>query len=353
MINDVTLHAFDEIVNPILLTETDGRVIYKNPEAILKLRKPIRGGNIRKYLTADSAPLLTPPATAAQFPAIVELVSEGESYHAFADIVYYERRPTVMFVLSHLFSYDLALPFFLLPKETLREKTSAETLSRKLTEIYTSDALITLMRSRKYHRRMTEIYYKIVDRLLTELAYGNERIYYPLAYTLDILAYTCERILTPLGLDVLFDCQYEGADMILVDFKTLTLLSANFILYAAEMSDSHIIRLSISRNEDDSVRLFLCETHEKPLSVIPFGGANSFSELLPGRVIDLYFFDKVLAADQYRFNFSLSKKNENNLSMQLTAPIFRPTVVRDKSLISRKEAYCLIDRLLTLFSTED
>ena len=100
MIEDITLHAYNEMINPIILCELSGKVIYKNPSATKQIRKPIKGGKIIDYLSRDSRSDFEKSVSEKSFPCFWEVESEGDLFSAFVDIVYYERRPVLFLVFS-------------------------------------------------------------------------------------------------------------------------------------------------------------------------------------------------------------------------------------------------------------
>ena len=345
MIEDITLRAFDEIVNPVILCELDGKTIYKNTEAKKSLRKPALGGKLQTHLSYDYRYLLNERADPRNFPVFVEIDSDGDLLGAFVDVVYYECRPTLLLVFSHLLLYELSVPLFVTPPNTLRHEMSGERLARLVTNIYSSDLIVEASRNRAHHKRMTQVFYKLVDTLLTELSYGNDRIRYPLAYSINILSYACNKVLSHLGLDILFDLQYEYADSTFVDFKSMILLAANFILLAAEISDSHIIHAIVEEGKDGEVIFRFPITLKKPNSLIPLGGAGSFTELLPGRSVDLFFFDKICKSSQYHFDFTLNPNEATNLRLRLHTPITRKLPLREADIFRMDDAIRIIDRL--------
>ena len=106
---DISLRAFDEIVNPVLLCELDGKVIYKNSEAGHSLKKPSLGGKIQTYLSRHDRPLIENGVKFERFPTFVELESDGDLFSAFADVVYYEG--ALFFFWSFLISFYMRCPY--------------------------------------------------------------------------------------------------------------------------------------------------------------------------------------------------------------------------------------------------
>lgn len=345
MINDLTLHAFDEIVNPILLCELDGKTIFKNSEAKKSIRKPALGGKVQTYLSRHSRPILENGVKPERFPSFVELESEGDLFSAFVDTVSYERRPALLFVFSHLFLYEVSVPLFRAHPYELKQSISGERLASLATNIYTSDLVVEAARKKNHHKLMTQIFYKLVNTLLTELAYGNDNTVYPLAHTIHILSYACNKVLSHLGLDILFEIKYKNADTTFVNFKTLTLLLANFILLAVEMTDSHIIYASVEEDRDGSVIFRFPLTVKKPNAMIPLGGAGSFSELLPGRSVDLFFFEQICKSSRYHFDFTQNPQEKDNLRMRLHTPISHRMVLHAVDPFRYEDALRMIDLL--------
>jgi len=345
MIEDITLRAFDEIVNPILLCELNGKTIYKNSEAKLSLKKPALGGKIQTYLSRDFRYLLENGATPDDCPTFIELESDGDLFCSFVDTVYYERRPALLFVFSHLFLYEVSVPLFREHPHELRESISGEKLAHLATNIYTSDLVVEASRKKSHHKRMTQIFYKLVNTLLTELSYGKDSVVYPLAYTVSILSYACNKVLSHLGLDIVFDIRYENADSTFVDFKTLTLLLTNFILMAAEITDSHIIYASVEKDSDGSVIFRFPLQVNKQAATIPLGGIGSFTELLPGRSVDLFFFNEICKSSNYHFDFTLNPKEKENLRMRLHTPVCNRLVLHEVDPFRYEDAIRMIDRL--------
>jgi len=345
MIEDITLRAFDEIVNPILLCELDGKTIHKNSEAKQTLRKPALGGKVQTYLSRDCRPLIENGTKPDRFPTFMELESDGDLFAAFVDTVSYERRPALLFVFSHLFLYEVSVPLFRARPSELKETISAEKLANLATNIYTSDLVVEASRKKSHHKRMTQIFYKLVNTLLTELAYGNDSVVYPLAHTVSIVSYACNKVLSHLGLDIIFDIRYENADSTFVDFKTMTLLLANFILMAAEITDSHIIYASVEEDSDGGVIFKFPLTAKKHSAIIPLGGAGSFTELLPGRSVDLFFFNEICKSSNYHFDFTLNPKEKENLRMRLHTPISHRLVLHEVDPFRYEDAIRMIDRL--------
>lgn len=352
MIEDITLRAFDEIVNPILLCELDGKTIYKNSEAKQTIKKPALGGKVQTYLSRHYRPLFENGAATDRFPTFVELECDGDVFSAFTDIVYYESRPTLLFVFSHLFLYEVSVPLFRFRPQELKQTISGERLANLITNLYTSDSVIEASRKKSHHKRMTQIFYKLVNTLLTELAYGNDNTVYPLAHTVDILSYATSKVLSHLGLDIVFEVKYENADSTFVDFKTLTLLLANFILLAAEITDSHIIYATVEEDMDGDVIFRFPLKVKRPYATIPFGSVGSFTELLPGRSVDLCFFEKICKSSRYHFDFTQNPKEQDNLRMRLHTPISHRMILREFDLFRYEDAVRLIDRLATRLMAE-
>ena len=352
MIEDITLHAFDEIVNPILLCELNGKTIYKNSEAKKLLSKPALGGKVQSYFSNDYAHLRDKLSAPSYFPTFVELESNGELYCAFVDTVYYERRPALLFVFSHLFFYEVSVPLFRARPHELKETVSGEKLASLITNIYQSDLVIEASRKKSHHKRMTQIFYKLINTLLTELAYGNDNVVFPLAHTVNIVNYACNKVLSHLGLDIVFDIRYENADNTFVNFKTMTLLLANFILMAAEISDSHIIYATVEEGDDGHVIFRFPIAVKKQHASIPLGGTNSFTELLPGRSVDLFFFDEICKSSLYRFDFTLNPKEKSNLRMRLHTPISHRLVLHAIDPFRYEDAVRMIDTLAARLLSE-
>ena len=342
---DISLRAFDEIVNPVLLCELDGKVIYKNSEAGHSLKKPSLGGKIQTYLSRHDRPLIENGVKFERFPTFVELESDGDLFSAFADVVYYEGRPVLLLVFSHLFLYEVSVPLFRASPQALKQTIGGERLATLATNIYTSDLVVEASRKKSHHKRMTQIFYKLVDTLLTELSYANDSAVYPLAYTLDILSYACNKVLSHLGLDIIFEVRYENADSTFVNFKTLPLLLANFILLAAEVTDSHIIYASVEEDIDGDVIFRFPLTVKKSHAMIPLGGTGSFTDLLPGRSVDLFFFEKICKSSSYHFDFTLNPKEKENLRMRLYTPISHRLVMHEVDPFRYEDAIRMIDRL--------
>lgn len=345
MIEDITLRAFDEIVNPVLLCEFDGKTIYKNTEAKKILSKPALGGKVQTHLSRDYRNLIEKSAQPERFPTFAELESGGDLFCAFVDTVYYEKRPALLFVFSHLFFYEVSVPLFRARPAQLKENISGEKLANLVTNIYTSDLVVEASRQKNHHKRMTQIFYKLINTLLTELAYGSDSVVYPLSHTVNIINYACNKVLSHLGLDIIFDIRYENADSTFVDFKTMTLLLANFILLAAEISDSHIIYAQVDEDEEGDVIFRFPIRAKKQHTMIPIGGSNSFTELLPGRSVDLFFFDEICKSSRYAFDFSLNPKERDNLRMRLHTPISHRLVLHSVDPFRYEDAIRLIDRL--------
>ena len=342
---DITLRAFDEIVNPVILCELNGKTIYKNIEAKKSIRTPALGGKIQTYLSRNDRYRFENGAQPEQFPGFLELESEGDLFSAFSDVVHYESRPALLFVFSHLFLYDVSVPLFRARPSELKQSISGEKLANLVTNLYNSDLVVEASRKKSHHKRMTQIFYKLVNILLTELAYGNDNVVYPLSYTVDIVSYACTKILSHLGLDIIFDVKYENADSTFVNFKTLTLLLSNFILLAAEVSDSHIIYASVEEDLDGDVIFRFPLTVKKPNTTIPLGGAGGFTDLLPGRSVDLYFFERICKSSRYHFDFTQNPKEKDNLRLRLHTPISHRMVLHAIDPFRHEEALRMIDRL--------
>lgn len=352
MIEDITLHAFDEIVNPIILCEQDGKTIYKNSEAKQSIKKPTLGGKIQTYLSRDYRHLIEADMNRARLPTFMELTYDGDLFCAFVDTVYYEKRPALLFVFSHLFLYDVSVPLFRARSSELKASLSGEKIAALATKIYTSDLVVEASRKKSHHKRMTQIFYKLVNTLLTELAYGHDSVVYPLAYTVSILSYACNKVLSHLGLDIVFDIRYENADSTFVDFKTLTLLLANFILMATEITDSHIIYATVEEDCDGNAIFRFPLNVKKQAAMIPLGGTNSFTELLPGRSVDLFFFNEICKSSNYRFDFTLNPKDKENLRMHLYTPIRHKLVLHEVDPFRYDDAIRMIDRLVARLMAE-
>lgn len=352
MIEDLTLRAFDEIVNPVLLCELDGKTIYKNTEAKKILSKPSLGGKVQTHLSRDYRNLIEKSAHPERFPTFAELESGGDLFCSFVDTVYYERRPALLFVFSHLFFYEVSVPLFRKGPAQLKESISGEKLANLVTNIYTSDLVVEASRQKNHHKRMTQIFYKLINTLLTELAYGSDSVVYPLAHTVNIVNYACNKVLSHLGLDIIFDVRYENADSTFVDFKTMTLLLANFILLAAEISDSHIIYAQVEEDDNGDVIFRFPIRAKKQHSVIPIGGTNSFTDLLPGRSVDLFFFDEICKSSRYAFDFSLNPNEKENLRMRLRTPISHRLVLHEVDPFRYEDAIRMIDSVAARLLSE-
>lgn len=351
MIEDITLRAFDLLVNPVIVCETSGKVIFKNTEAVRRLPKPSRGGNVNSYLEKESRKRFE---SGAAFPGFFDFNGEAGFESAFADVVYYERRPVVLLLFSHLFLYRPAMPLFRKAPQVLKTLTSGEKIIHLATDLYTSESMVKAARDRTMHRKTVQIFHKIVNAILTEFAYGRSEIHVLVNYTLDILLYACNKVLSHLGLDIIFENNYTDGDMMMLDYKPFTLFASSFILFATEISQGHLIYADVSQDsEDDSLHMSFKVETGKRLSTVSRGGTGSFAELLPGRSLDLYFFGLACKESAYRFSFSLSPKEKYDLTMRLATPTYIPLTLREESPITKKKAYAFIDALLPKLLAEE
>ncbi len=351
MIESATLHAFDELVNPILLCEVWGKVLFKNKAAVREIPLPKTGGSLCAYLSKEYRALFSSAFPKESFPLFPELSVEGKFRRAFADPVAYNGRTAILLVFSPLFLHEITLPLWKTGGKELAALARAEEIVRMANHLSRTDKILEAGRDFPLHRDMTTLFYRLVDHTLQEVAYGKEQFYFRLDRTIRTLSYACDSVLFRWGWDVIFEADLADLSLCFVEFKPFVLLVSLLVLFMAEFSRAPTLTVSLERTDSGSLWLLFSAPQNRALR-IPRGKSGKLAELLPGRSIDLYFFDKLFCTDRYRFDFSLSQNPQTPMKLRFSAPIFPARHLREYEELDLPSLLTGIDRILCRLMAE-
>lgn len=344
MIDEIALSAFDELSNPILFCETDGTLLYKNQAAARHLGKLQTKAKLFKHLDEATCARFAAEPIQEAFPAFASVSYMGEEYRALCDLIYFERRPVVLFFFSQLLVYDLAFPLFCRTTEELRSLISAERLVNQIRNAYTADHPYPAGYDPETRLGMTRVFLSLIEYVARETAYGLDRVLYRLDRSLEILAYAARSVLGKIGIDLVFYADVLMTSTRLVDFKPFALLVSHLLILAVEFSDGPLLRVHIHCDKEDEALITISADQSFVLEGVDYAGVNKLISFLPGRSLDLYLFDKLCHTGKYRFDFSIRECEKNNLCLRFTSPTYRATRLRERDEIDRDSLLQLIDR---------
>ena len=345
MLESLVFHALDIVTNPVIITEPDGTLLYKNEEAEKRLQVPHVKRKITKHLRKNDREIIK--NFRDTLPAFLEYESEGNYLPAFVDTVYYESRPVLLFLFSHLFQFSFMEHTKLLQPSAIAEKLSGNKILSIARDAYTREDLPIALRNRQGHIVATRVFQKLFSTILTELYYGGESLLYPLNYANEIMAYASRKILTKFGLDVLFPALDIEKSTLLIDFKPFSLLLSHLLILLAEVTVSPTASICITEEENTVLYAISAEIKADDRRIF-IGGTEAFSHILPGCALDLYLFDTLCQNQKFRFDFTLKDCEENNLTLRLRAPIERKYVVSERIERDRAMLFAIIDRYAAL-----
>lgn len=345
MLDTLAFHALDIVTNPILICETDGTLLYKNEEAEKRLQVPHLKKKLTTHLTKSGKAVLRDFRTS--LPAFLEYDSEGTMITAFVDSVYYESRPVLLFLFSHLFDFSFLERTKRLASEAIAKSLSGNKIVSLAVASYTREDLPVALRNRQGHIVATRVFQKLFSSVLTELYYGGETLLYSLNYANEIMAYASRKILSRFGLDVLFPALDHESANLLIDFKPFALLMANILTMLAEITVNPTASVTITE-EENYVLYAISATVREEVSRVFVGGTEAFSYILPGCALDLYIFDALCKNQSFRFDFTLKGTNTDNLTLRLRAPIERKYTVSEHMAKDRASIFAIIDRFAKL-----
>lgn len=346
MTESLFFNLFDELVNPVLLCEKNGVVFFKNKAAVREVPRPKTGASLLPALSESDRLRFFPGEKTAGglFPAFLELSDRGERRRAFADRIRCNGRTAVLLIFSPLFLCDLSLPVYRNAGASLRKQFSSNELLARLGALAASDKIVTAGRRYPLHREMTALFYRLIDTTLQTVTAGREQLYFRLDKTIASLSYACDSVFGRFGWDVFFEADMADLSLYFVEFRPFLLLSSLLILWAAELTETGAIALRLVRQEG-RVALQLSVHPGKTDSFDSADAARQFStSLLPGRTLDLFFFEKLLSSERYAFSVSPKPNEQNTLALSLSAPIYPARRLREKEELLLEDIFAAIDR---------
>lgn len=355
MTESLFLDLFDELVNPILLCEKNGIIFFKNKAAVRELPRPKTGASLLPYLSSrDRLRFLPGEKTAGDlFPAFLELTDRGERCRAFADTIRYNGRTAVLLISSPLFFCDLSLPIYQREGALLKKQFSFDELLSRLEALAESDRLMAASRRYSLHRKMTALFYRLIHTTLQNVAADREQLYFRLDKTVSALSYACDSVFGRFGREVLFEADTADLSLYFIEFRPFLLLVSLLILCVAELTEMAVTIRLVRRNEEQ-IELLLSVTADRTGNSDSVDSSDRFGTLLlPGRTLDLFFFEKFLSGGRYAFATSSKQEENGALTLSLSAPIYPARRLREKEELILEEILSAIDHRLTELLSED
>lgn len=319
--------ALDLLTNPVLLTELDGKLIYRNKEALKSLQIPHLTRRIVTHFTPDGRKALRNYHSA--LPAFLDYTSHETTVTVFADRLSLDGRDVLLFFFSHLFDFSIMEHSRLSSSEKLLDEFSGNKLASLALSAYEREDMPDAIHNRQEHLAATRLWHKLVSVILTELYHDGEKVLYPLGSALEILSIAIDATLTRFGLSVSFPILSKEKSTLLIDFKPFILLFSQILVLLTEINVSKNARISIIEQENClSFELAVKIKHEYHRIFI--GGAESFSYLLPCALLDLFTFNALCKNQGFKFDFALRDNGDDNLTCRLSVPAEKQYTVCDR-----------------------
>lgn len=341
MLSTTLFPALDLLTNPVLLTEIDGTLIYRNKEALKRLQIPHLTRKIIGHFTPNHRKALRNYAT--DLPAFLDYSSYETTVTVFADFLTLDERQVLFFFFSHLFDFSLMEHQKNSPANTLLQEFSGNKLAYLAISAYEREDLSDAQRNYEGHIAATRVLQKLVSTILNEL-YGNgEKILYSIGDANEILYAATQNTLSRFGLNIIFPIFFEENSDILIDFKPFILLFSQILVLLAEINTSKnaIVRIT---EQEDTVLYELAGRIKREYHRIFIGGAESFSYVLPGCLLDLFTFNALCKNQGYEFGFTLRDNDDNNLTFRLKIPIERKYTVNDRIKRDKEKILAIIEK---------
>ena len=228
--------ALNLLTNPVLMSEMDGTLIYRNDEAMKRLQIPHLTRKVFGHFTPTARKTLKNHETA--LPAFLDYTTYGSTVTVYVDRLTLDDREVLFYFFSHLFDFSLMEHHKLTPDKTLLGEFSGNKLAKLAIAAYEREDLPEALDNRKRHITATRVLKKLVAGILDEIYDNGEKFLYLIEDVNEILSAATETTLSRFGLNIAFPMRiFENSD-ILIDFKPFLLLFSQIMVLFAEVSVS-------------------------------------------------------------------------------------------------------------------
>lgn len=355
--DEFALEILKILPNPVILTETDGRVCFKNEAAKRVFPLPAKGKNVEKYVSVYDSVFFGEGFDKKNFPRFLVLCPRTCPGRAYTDVIYWERRPVVLWIFSDLFHSEISGDLFSDDAWAAGEGISGERLTCFLTSVYSGHSLPS-PQELKLSRHMSEVFSKLSARLADAVSYDRGMERYSLLCSVQLFSYMCDQVLSHLGVTLLWQFDTPEAEMEICEIRyyPFVLLISQMVVLMVELTKGAIIHVTLSLKDD---RFLLSLAGESPGGAfqgrehITGGGISFLAKGLPGRAADLYFLRRALQLCDYRLAIRTSGTPGDCLQMNLSLPVMLSQSLHAVSRMDRKRIFALIDGWVRqLFSAE-
>jgi len=340
MLSTTLFPALDLLTNPVLLTEPDGTLIYRNEEALKRLQIPHLTRKIVGHFSPNGRKALRNYQNS--LPAFLDYDSYETTVTVYVDCIELDGRDVLFYFFSHLFDFSLMEHQKNSPDKTLLQEFSGNKLANLAITAYEREDLPDALHNREGHVNATRVLQKLVSTVLNELHGNGEKFLYTIDDVNEIMSAATTHTLSRFGLNIAFPIRFQENSDILIDFKPFVLLFSQIMVLLAEItvSKSAIVRIT---EQEDTVLYELAGRIKREYHRIFIGGAESFSHVLPGTLLDLFTFNALCKNQGYEFGFTLRDNDDNNLTFRLKIPIERKYTVSDRFKKSKEQILALIE----------
>lgn len=341
MLSTTLFPALDLLTNPVLLTDPDGTLIYRNEEALKRLQIPHLTRKIVGHFSPNGKKALKNYKDA--LPAFLDYDSYETTVTVYVDYVELDGRDVLFYFFSHLFNFSLMEHQKNSPDKTLVQEFSGNKLAHLAIDAYEREDLPDALQNREKHIIATRVLQNLVSTILNEIHGNGEKFLYFIDDVNEIMAAAANHTLSRHGLNISFPIRFEDNSDILIDFKPFLLLFSQVMILLAEVSTSKNAAVRIIEQED-TVIYELAGRVKREYHRIFIGGAESFSHVLPGTLLDLFTFNALCENQGYEFGFTLRDNDDRNLTFRLKIPIERKYTVSDHTTSIKARILALIER---------
>ena len=324
MLDPISFKAFDSLANPMMICETDGRVIYKNTQASRTLQVPHLGRRVLGHFDRNGKAAFR--NWRESMPAFLEYEFEGQTVTAFADTTVYENRTVILLFFSHLFNFSLIEPCKLFSPQEIAHYLSAGQLIRLATDAHLRENSDMLSETRSRHLRACRAFQQLFSSILCALHYNGEAVYQSLESAFQMIRYAADRILSPMGLTPTFPEIPEAFAAYTLDFKPFALLLSHILVMLTEISNPASATLSL-HEEHHTLWVEIKAPIKDIKSQFTSNKTASLSHLLPGSSLDLYAFQALCDNQHYHFAYTIDTSTDPTLSLKLRVPVHTQTAV--------------------------
>lgn len=320
--------SLEEVSTPVIILDSEGRVIYKNTSAIRSVRLPRRNTHIFAHLDKTGIGEYE-KIQKRRKPSVITVNTGDRNARAFVSKYTRDGEDCSIWIfVSHLQTGATSRVFNQIESSI---NLAAGEICDIVKEIDRRGRNLNVRMKGAADKKISKSFFSLIDRIYKAETDPRASMY-AVDKAVEILTGAAERTLSHFGFRARIDRSGMGLPMgYLVDYRAFSSAFTHLLVFAAEASASKAIEVTCSF-EDESIVTRMGFTLPIPPEYV--SGEKDVSKLVhicPASTVDIIVFEKVCKSFGYDFEFSVTEDFIDNVSIVFKAPCSSLSMVRASS----------------------